>query len=505
MSFRSTLLAYSLVLVSSAFAWNTPTQGTPTNGAVVWTGLTLDWSAVSASEAYQVQVDTSSAFNSPLLYSASKAYINNSGMNGDTQEPITDLRFGATYRWRVRAYVTGDTSAWSPTWTFNTRDDVTQTSPATGTETWTGTTLEWGVHVGVSFYEAQVDTSAGFSSPAFRSVSNAYINSTGGNFDTRWAISDLYFGKTYYWRVRARNTVDTCAWSPVWTFNTRDFVTLTAPSDGLLNVSTAGISLDWSPHPIVAQYQVQWDIVNLFNSAFLQIQNTTYINNTDGNADTQQATGALLPQQVYFWRVRAINAVDTSAWTTRSFSTGNTPIVLPSAPALIAPANASTVITATIDLVWSAVPDVGGYEYQISTLPDLSNAIPLLTGGTQVPYGPMTVGTTYYWRARSLQAGNASDWSVIWSFTYDPSTGLSSGSKAAFMLYPNPTADRITVRLPTDGTGEIILIDANGRIACATRATGPVVMMDLADLPSGVYWLRVSGARFARSVAVVKQ
>ena len=69
----------------------------------------LDWGAVSASEAYQVQVDTSSAFNSPLLYSATKAYINSNGMNADTQEPITNLRFGTTYRWRVRAYVTGDT------------------------------------------------------------------------------------------------------------------------------------------------------------------------------------------------------------------------------------------------------------------------------------------------------------------------------------------------------------------------------------------------------------
>jgi hypothetical protein len=325
------------------------------------------------------------------------------------------------------------------------------------------------------------------------------------NADTQWSGDDLYFGKTYHWRVRARNAVDTSAWSTVWTFATRDIVTLVSPTDLALNQNVGGVTLDWSAHIGVDLYQLQLDTVNQFNTQFLVSVPLAYINSNSGNGDTQYNTGALLTQQVYFWRVRAINAVDTSAWTARSFSTGNTPIVLPSAPTLIAPANASIVGTANIDLVWSAVPSVGGYEYEISTLPDLSNAIPLLAGGTQVPYGPMTVGTTYYWRARSLQAGNASDWSAIWSFTYDPSTGLSSASEAAFMVYPNPTADRITFVLPAEATGEVILIDATGRIALATQKTGPVVTMDLTDLPSGAYWLRVPGARSVLSVAVMKQ
>jgi hypothetical protein len=381
---------------------------------------------------------------------------------------------------------------------------VSQSSPATGTLTWTGTTLDWTVHVGVSHYEAEADTSPSFNSPAFRTVSNTYINSTNGNADTQWYLNDLYFGTTYYWRVRARNTVDTCTWSPTWSFTTSDAVSLTAPSDQLLSVSTAGTILNWAPHVGIAQYQAQWDTVNLFNTALLQSVNKTYINSTNGNSDTEHPTGAMLPQQIYFWRVRAINAVDTSAWTTRSFSTGNTPIVLPITPTLISPPNASIVTSLNVDLEWSQVAGAGGYEYMISTLPDLSNAIPLLTGGTSLSYGPMTVGTTYYWRVRSLQGGNASNWTPIWSFTYDPSTGLSQGPENSFQVYPNPTSDRITIRMPASEPAQLLLIDAAGRTVRTLTVSGVGGTMDLTGLPSGGYWLRMVTTAGIRSVAVMK-
>jgi hypothetical protein len=47
----------------------------------------------------------------------------------------------------------------------------------------------------------------------------------------------LFFGKNYYWRVRARNLVDTTSWSTQWTFNTNDYVTLSSPAEAQLNVA----------------------------------------------------------------------------------------------------------------------------------------------------------------------------------------------------------------------------------------------------------------------------
>ncbi|HDQ16479.1 MAG TPA: hypothetical protein ENN45_05425, partial [Bacteroidetes bacterium] len=115
---RLLLTTVCLTIISTyLFAWNTPVHTSPSNASTSWTGITLDWDAVSGSEKYQLQVDTSSSFNSAVLYNVHKDYINSSSSNDDTKEYLDNLFFGETYYWRVRAYITGDTSAWSTPWT----------------------------------------------------------------------------------------------------------------------------------------------------------------------------------------------------------------------------------------------------------------------------------------------------------------------------------------------------------------------------------------------------
>ena len=231
-----TLHRYFLVSVFSLFstflfAWNAPSISSPAAGSDNWVGVTLNWNSVTGSQFYQVQIDTTPQFNSSLFYSATKAYINSVSSNSDTQENPPALRFGQNYYWRVRAYISGDTSSWT-TSTFVTRDYVNQSTPASGSDVWAGLTLNWAPHTGVQFYQVQADTSASFNSPALRVQTNTYINSTDGNGDTQFFISDIYFGTEYKWRVRAINAFDTTAWSPVWTFVTRNYVNQSTPASG---------------------------------------------------------------------------------------------------------------------------------------------------------------------------------------------------------------------------------------------------------------------------------
>jgi len=90
-----------------------------------------------------------------------------------------------------------------------TRDYVTLASPSSGSGTWTGVTLDWNAHTGVSFYDMQADTSLLFNSPALKEATKAYINSSSGNSDTEHFLNHIYFGTKYFWRVRVRNAVDT--------------------------------------------------------------------------------------------------------------------------------------------------------------------------------------------------------------------------------------------------------------------------------------------------------
>lgn len=295
----------------------------PANGTSTWAGPTLDWQPHSGVAYYMVEVDTSSLFNSTALRTISKTYVNSSDGNIDTQWDITDLYYGKKYYWRVRASNSVDTCAWSEVRDFITRDFVTATSPAIGASTWINPTLDWAPHPGSDYYMLQADTTPNFNSPALIPVSRAYVTSTDGNSDSYYTLPNAYFGKTYYWRVCARNSVDTSAWSTVRTLVTRDYVTLSTPNYGQLNVASAGVTLEWAPHPGISVYQCQFDTVNTFDSPFLNTTNSNYINSTDGNTDTRKATGLLQQNKVYFWRVRAWNAIDTCAWTTRYFSTGS--------------------------------------------------------------------------------------------------------------------------------------------------------------------------------------
>ena len=384
---------------------------TSPNNTDTWTGLTINWAVHTGILFYDMQIDTSQNFNSPLSTTITKNYINSSDGNSDTEHFINNLLFGTTYYWRVRARNAVDTSRWESVWSFNTRDFVNQTSP-NNTDTWTGLTINWAVHNGVSFYDMQADTSASFNSPALRSVTNAFINSSDGNSDTESFISDLFFGRTYYWRVRARNAVDTSSWSTVWTFNTRNFVNLTSPADGNLNTSL-NPTLNWAPHNGIDVYNLQVDVTNQFNSAGVLEYNKAYINSSDGNSDTQQGIGPLQPNTVYFWRVRAIHANDTSAWTVRWFSTGTGTPQFPATPVVSTSFCSSSAPSNTPTLTWQAVSGAGFYEIELnpSTIPLSGNPDITQITSTSVETASLLENASYCYSVRAVTNGIAGNWS----------------------------------------------------------------------------------------------
>ena len=414
---KITSLGFLIILLHvKSFGWITPTLSSPSNTALVWTGITLDWTAVSGSEQYQLQADTSANFNSTVLVNVANNYINSNSSNSDTEYYLENLYFGKTYYWRVRAYITGDTSLWTGVRTFNTVDYVTLSTPATGTNTWTGLTLDWAAHPGVDFYDLEVDSSASFNSPVFTAVTNTYINSNSSNADTEHYLENLYFGKTYYWRVRSRNTVDTSGWSAVRTFNTIDYVTLSTPATGT-NTWT-GLTLDWAAHPGVDFYDLEVDSSASFNSPVFTAVTKTYINSNGSNADTEHYLENLYFGKTYYWRVRSRNTVDTSAWSTlRTFNTLDY-------VTLISPANQQiNVNVAGITIDWSAHSGISTYQLQIDTIPLFNSAFLIevdnnyINSGssnsdTQYGTGALLSNKLYYWRVRAINTVDTCAWTT---------------------------------------------------------------------------------------------
>ncbi len=70
-----------------------------------------------------------------------------------------------------------------------------------------------------------------------------------------------------------------------------------------------------------------------------------------------------------------------------------------------------------------------------------------------------------------------------------------ASAEAAFMAYPNPVADRLTVSLPsgTDQATRVEVIDAAGRTVAEQRASGTSFQLPVTGLQSGIYSVRVFG------------
>ena len=407
----------------------------PSNGATTYAGVTLDWYSHPGVDYYDMQADTSATFDSPALRQYSKTYINSNSSNNDTEHYLDNIFFGTQYHWRVRVRNAVDTSGWSEVRWFATRDYVSLDSPSNGATTYAGVTLDWYSHPGVDYYDMQADTSATFDSPALRQYSKAYINSSSSNNDTEHYLDNIFFGEVYHWRVRARNAVDTCNWSTVRWISIRDYVNLAYPANGQLNIPVSGITLDWYSHPGIDYYQLQIDTTNLFNSFNLQEYTKTYINSSSGNSDTRHSTGALMANTVYFWRVRVLNAVDTSSWTTRAFSTGSDPIIYPEIPVLLSPGDEEHYLDVNLAFDWDDAVNATGYVFLIDTVPGFSNPVEWNTDTSGLELAGLDIDRRYYWKVRSSRDFIFSEWSETRSFT--------TGIRPPLLLQPGHHATNI--------------------------------------------------------------
>jgi hypothetical protein len=92
-----------------------PVLVSPANGATnASTTPTLSWSAVSCATSYGLQVATTPSFSPP------STVVINQTATGTSFTVSTPLSNNTTYYWHVNAKKSGETSAWSPAWSFTT-------------------------------------------------------------------------------------------------------------------------------------------------------------------------------------------------------------------------------------------------------------------------------------------------------------------------------------------------------------------------------------------------
>ncbi|RYD79469.1 MAG: hypothetical protein EOP53_09600 [Sphingobacteriales bacterium] len=354
---------------------------------------------------YYLQVDTTADFSSPFAHTiniADTAFAK----YGSIYAAPEKLLYGKKHYWRVKAFHHTDTSLWSPVWSFSLPEKTTLKSPATNiTNQNDNINLEWNGLWDAQFYQLQYDTLADFSSVVRKDTLVKGPNTT------KTTVDNLYFGRKYYWHVRAIYAKDTSAWSEAWNFETIEKLTLTYPADNKTGISLADV-LSWNRIGSGTHYQAQTDSSESFNSP--QLFDTVTTSNSVQLQNRMYAT-------TYFWRSRIVNKNDSSQWSeVRKFTT----IARETAQNLI-PTNNTTNLSINSDFTVVNVMAGNHAAIEIDTTVNFNS--PLLIRDTlrfaeserypRKNIKGLRFAQKYYWRNKNFNNNDSTNWSPLYTFT----------------------------------------------------------------------------------------
>ncbi len=343
-----------------------------------------------------------------------------------------------------------------------------------------------GVAVGEDGFVIQ-KSGAGFDSPM---LATYQINADSTDF----ALSNLRFGQTYYYRINAINATDTSLWSGVKSFTTIVAPTLTSPA----NSSVAGLYVRFQWHEYEGSTNYIFEIDD--NDSFDQPRSFSPDN------DTLWVNDLIFGQQ-YFWRVAAQHAEGISTWSdVWNFTTVNS-------ISLISPIEDATEIDLRPAFFWENIAGSSGYEIWLDI--DVSFSNPVMATSIKPTYqsqGLLDKNTMYYWKVRGKSGPDVSEWSPTWAFTTEGSTGINESFNVdAVSIYPNPSNGDFVLSIVSynDNDYNVSIIDIMGKLIFSSQHNCKVgnnnISMSVDNLIGGTYSIIISdGLKTVTKKLVIK-
>jgi len=270
----------------------------------------LSWAELPEAESYTVHISTNGDTFNSLAFSESN--ITETSINVD------ELNYSTAYYWRVKAENSAGESEWSEVWNFMTRD-VPTTPPAVPnlsspadeeTEVSVSPVFTWNSAEEAEIYTIQVSETSDFSEIAEEKneVTETWVR-----------LDDLSYSATYWWRVKAVNSVGESNWTEERSFTTREEPTsppaipdLAGPENEEENVPVNPF-FTWNSSADAESYTLQVSEYSTFS--FIEFEVTDI-------RETWHQLSNLEESATYYWRVKAVNSAGESQWSeSRSFNT----------------------------------------------------------------------------------------------------------------------------------------------------------------------------------------
>jgi hypothetical protein len=283
----------------------------PTNGSKKQkVSCFVRWTAITGIISYDYEVDTNILFASPL-------YIADSFASNLTYGYSPQLGIGKTYFLRMRARHSKDVSEWCKPVQFTTMDTMILKRPSYDTIAKHPVTgLQW-KQIGASNYNYSISTDTNFTTETIHFVDTASFYNSVSDSVVKINTDTLMFNTKYFWRVRAFNLIDTSGWTDTWKYTTIQYVNTLKPANDTIGVTTL-TKFQWQKMNGVYHFNLEVDT----STAFANPRSYTF-----GGTLTQftiPLTHPLKGMQSYYWRMKAINKLDTSDWSpVKHFTTGS--------------------------------------------------------------------------------------------------------------------------------------------------------------------------------------
>ena len=375
----------------------TPVNTSPADGATDQPLTTiLGWTGVTFATEYRVELSANSDFSTILLDSTISS--------SQTTMLLPDLDYDVTYYWRIYASnATGESGASIAT-NFKTEDGLPETpilsSPQENASNLdTLINFEWQSAIDADGYEIQVGQDSLFTNLVLRDsvVTTSYTD------------KKFEFNTSYFWRVRAYNTVGTSEWATSRKFSIREqepeVPLLINPANGDSKVDTL-TTFVWNKAARASGYTIQISEEDLFSSLKFEAS----------SSDTIQSVGGLEFLNEYYWRVKSINSGGESAYS--SINTFTVKAEDASVPEPLSPTNNEVGVDTSATLIWSTATGAANYQVQLSTVLDFTTIInDSETTDTTFEASSLNFETEYFWRVRGIGAADTSDWSPGFTFT----------------------------------------------------------------------------------------
>ena len=362
-----------------------PSLSSPSNGSSASDNTpAFDWSDVPGASFYELQLDSNSGFEHPILDEATLE-------NSDYSLPSTFS--DCTYYWRVRAgNVLGNWSGWSEIWslTIDTQgpDAPMLSSPVNASSQNDNTpSFDWSDVSDASLFELQVDNNSNFESPL--------VNQANLTMSDYTSISSFSDG-TYYWHVRGRDSLENWGdWSETWsvTIDTQgpSAPSLSSPANSSFTLDSTP-TFDWGNVSDAHTYELQVDNDSGFGSLAINQKNLTGSNYT--------ATSAL-SFGTYYWRVRSKDVLGntgawSSTWSIYVFETGT-----------LTDVDGNNYITVKIGTQWWMAENLKVTRYRNGvSIPNVTSAATwsTRTTGAYCDYDNNSSNVTIYGRLYNLYA-----------------------------------------------------------------------------------------------------